>query len=271
MTFPLKASYFIASVICYFQFYISAKDRNTVLYNVERVMPGSSPKIVRKTSRQVFNNFGKYLVDFFRFSKVDEDFIAKHVKIKNIGYLDKALKESPGVVVLTAHLGNFELGGAVLSKMGYPFYAVALTHAHPKVNDFFNRQRMSCGVNVIPVGLALRRCYQLLKTKNMVAFLGDRDFYGTGVELNFCGRKALIPRGPAAFSIKTKAVIVPGFLVRDDGDFFSLIFEEYISPLNNDGRVKDEKQLIQEYLIIIEEYVKRYPFQWYMFQPFFKE
>lgn len=271
MTFPLKASYFIASVICYLQFYLSAKDRKAVLYNIKRVMPGSGPKTVRKVSRQVFKNFGKYLVDFFRFSKIDREFIANYVRIKNIGYLDEALKEYPGVVALSAHLGNFELGGAVLAKLGYPFYAVALSHTYPKVNHFFNRQRASCGVNVIPVGLALRRCYQLLTGKNVIAFLGDRDFYGAGVEFNFCGRKALIPRGPAAFSIKTKAAIVPVFIVRDSGDYFSLIFEEPISPLNDNGHIKSERQLIREYLEVIEEYVKRYPFQWYMFQPFFKE
>ncbi len=268
---PRKIGYILASFIAKSRFYLSKEDREAVLYNIRRVMSQASDKEIRRVSKKVFENFGKYLVDFLRFSKINEDFINRYVKIENIDFLKEALHKFKGVIALTAHLGNWELGGAIVAKLGYPLYAVALTHNYPKVNDFFNKQRALCGVRVIPVGLALKKCFKLLKRKNIVALLGDRDFRGSGLTLDFCGRKANIPRGTAIFSLRTGAPIVPAFLIRKPQDKFSLIFEKPIYPFDEGTRFKKEEDLIGEYLRVFEKYVKRYPSQWYMFQPFFKE
>lgn len=268
---PRKLGYLLAIAICRLRFYISRKDREAVLYNMQRVLENSDYKTIKRTSIQVFENFGKYLVDFFRFSRINQDFINRYVRVKNIKYLDGALRDFPGVITLTAHIGNWELGGAVISRLGYPFYAVALAHAHPKVNNFFNNQRALCGVNVIPVGVALKRCYQLLKTKKIVAFLGDIAFGDAGLETTVLGRKALVPRGPANFCRRTKAAIVPGFLIRDNPHHYTLVFEEPIHAVDKSDRLKTEKELIEEYMKVIEKYMKQYPSQWYMFHPFFKE
>lgn len=268
---PRKLGYLLAVAICRLKYYLSAKDRKAVLYNTKIVLGDVDCKTIKRTSIQVFENFGKYLVDFFRFSRIDQDFMNRYVRVKNITYLDSGLRDFPGVIILSAHIGNWELGGAVVSKLGYPFYAVALVHTHPKVNNFFNNQRSLCGINVIPVGVTLRRCYQLLKLKKIVAFAGDREFGSGGLETRVLGKKALVPRGPANFCLRTKAAIVPAFMIREDSDFFTLVFEKPIPAVDESGRLKTEKELIEEYMKVIEKYIRQYPSQWYMFRPFFKE
>ncbi|MBN2119983.1 MAG: lysophospholipid acyltransferase family protein [Candidatus Omnitrophica bacterium] len=269
VTFGRKVSYSIASFIGKLQFYFSIKDRRAVIHNMQRVTGLSDSKSINDISKKVFINFGQYLVEFFRFTLLDRDFIDNHIKIINKQFLDEALSAGHGVIIVSAHLGNWELGGAVVAKLGYPFYGVALSHAYPKVNDFFNNQRACCGVKIIPVGIALRRCSQLLKENKIVAFLGDRDFANAGVEVKFFGKKAFVPRGAAKFSLKTKALIVPTFLIKKNRGNFSLYFEKPISPFSDEGKLKTEQHLIEEYVKIIEAYIKQYPSQWYMFQPFF--
>ncbi|MCD6539931.1 MAG: lysophospholipid acyltransferase family protein [Candidatus Omnitrophica bacterium] len=268
---PRKISYSLASFLAQLRFYFSPRDRKAVIYNIKRVVGQSSEKDIRQISKKVFINFGKYLVDFFRFSKLDEGFIKKYVKIRNLNYLDEALSQFSGAIALTAHLGNWELGGAIVGKLGYPLYVIALPHQNPKVNRFFDSQRNLCGVEVIPVGLALRKCFRILKNKKIIALLGDRDFGKDGLSLKFCTRLASIPQGAAVFSIKTKVPVIPAFFIRNLDDTFSLIFEKPILPFDSQGRLRDKEKLLKEYVRIIEDYVRRYPEQWYMFQPFFKE
>jgi len=65
------------------------------------------------------------------------EYIEKNVKILNLEYIDEGLKQGKGVIVVTAHLGNWELGGVVVSMKGYPISTVALAHKSKVVTNFF--------------------------------------------------------------------------------------------------------------------------------------
>lgn len=272
---PLKIAYAIAIFIADLQYYCAFRDRKAVKSNLKVIFPDKSPKEISNISRKTFENFGKYLVDFFRFQKLNQGYIKKNIKIEDIHYFNQALARQKGVVVLTAHLGNWELGGVVVALSGYPFWVVALEHKNKKVNDFFNFQRQSKGINVIPFGKAARQCLSLLKQNKMVALVGDRDFSESGMVLDFFGRKTLFPLGPAAFAVKTGAIIVPGFMFRNKDDSFTLKIEESIEyrPENNSAGNKEDSEkamrlVMEKYIKIFEDYIKKYPDQWYMFRRF---
>jgi lauroyl/myristoyl acyltransferase len=148
---PLKVGYKIA-VLCSDTHHLFAdKDRRLVQENLKAIFPNKSAKELKKIRITMSRNFAKYLVDFFRFEKLDKEFIKKNIRIENIHHFNQALNKGKGVIALTAHLGNWELGGVVIALSGYPFWAVALPHKDKKVDDFFNSQRISKGVNVIPL------------------------------------------------------------------------------------------------------------------------
>jgi KDO2-lipid IV(A) lauroyltransferase len=216
-------------------------------------------------------NFAKYLVDFFRFAKIDKAYIEKNVKVENLHYFDEALAKGRGAIALTAHLGNWELGGVMIALLKYPVWAVALEHKNKRVNDFFNFQRESKGLKVIPFGKAVKLCLEALKNKGVLALVGDRDFSEKGIVVDFFGKPTFFPAGAAVFSLKTGAPIVPGFMLRNGDDTLTLRLEEPIkfSPSGNTN--KDIKDLILKYKIIIENYIRRFPEQWYMFKRFWIE
>jgi len=120
-------------------------------------------------------------------------------------------------------------------------------------------------LNVISIGPNLKKCFSILKDNGILALLGDRDFSENGVVMNFFGRPAKIPKGPAAFCLKTGAALVPVFMLRERGDRFRLVFEDPIVYCagNRDNGVE---KLISRYLAVIEDYVRRYPEQWFMFR-----
>lgn len=265
---PIRAGYSVAKFIAILQFRFSKKDREVVLDNLRAVLKTDDEAVRRRVGKEVFINFAKYLVDFFRFSKLDESYIRSVVKFVGKDNFDEALRRGKGVIALTAHLGNYELGGAIVALSGYPFNAVALDHQNKFVNNFFIRQRRIAKINVIPMGAALKKCYECLTKGQVLALLGDRDFSSHGIRVKFFGRDSSIPKGPAILSLRTGASIIPAFIVRLPDDTFKFTFEKPISYNTTDNFEDDVQRIIESYLKVIEEHVRKYPSQWFMFRRF---
>ena len=271
LSLPIKLCYKIA-IFCSDLHYIFAnQDRRQVRENLKAIFPEKSNRQIRRLRIRMARNFAKYLADFFRFEKINLEYIKNNIRIENIRYFNEALSRNKGVIVLTAHLGNWELGGVVISLLGYPFWVVALPHKDKRVDRFFNFQRERKGIKVIPVGKAARQSLNILKQKQMVALVGDRDFTDSGVVLDFFGKPMLFPLGPAALSLKTGAVIVPGFMLRNKDDSFTLRIEKPIELTPGADKESDIKQIIERYKIIFQNYIREFPDQWYMFKRFWIE
>lgn len=268
LNLPLKAAYAIAVFISDIRYLVARKDRREVTDNLKTIFPDKSDGDIKSIQRRMFRNFAKYLVDFFRFSKLDANYVRRNIKVENMHYFAEVFSEGKGVIAVTAHLGNWELAGAAVALLGYPVWAVALPHKDKKVNDFFNSQRASKGITVIPLGKAVRRCLSLLADNKLIALVGDRDFTEKGAVVEFFGRPSFFPVGPAAFHFRTGAAIVPAFMLRNENGGFTLKVERPIRSDSGENRAEDTVNLINRYKAIIEDYVRKYPDQWYMFQRF---
>jgi len=92
-------------------------------------------------------------------------------------------------------------------------------------------------------------------------------FNEAGVPEEFFGKKTCFPKGPAGLALKTDAVIVPGFMIRNPDDTFTLTLETPIKC----GRADTIESLTNKYKTVFEHYISRYPHQWYMFRRFWME
>lgn len=287
LNLPLGASYAIAVIFSDFRLLFAHKDKFEVRRNLRVIFPDKSRKELDLIMVNCFRNFAKYLVDFFRFSLIDKSYIEKKVRIEHIEYLNQAQQKGKGVIVLTAHMGIWELGGVVLSQLKYPFWAIAMPHKNKKVNDFFNFQRESKGVNVIAFGKAVRQSLLALAKNELVALVGDRDYSKEkGVVVDFFGKPTSFPKGPAAFCLKTGAPIVAGFMLRNSDNSFTLRFEKLIEPVtykfaeaanekisfNADQEyLKALQRLTSQYKEILQRYIREFPDQWFIFRRFWIE
>ena len=243
-------------------------DRKNLRENLKVVLKTDDKKVINRHIRNIFRNFAKYLADFFRFSALTQEYILSWVSVKGKENLDKALAKAKGVIALSVHIGSWELGGAVIASLGYPFYAVVLDHKDKRVNDFFLRQRSAVNMKAISMGPQLKSCFHVLKRNSVLAIMGDRDFsdHGRGIKVNFFGRPTILPRGPAFFSLKTGAPIIPTFLIRKKDDTVELVFEEPLMTIETGNPDKDIKSTMEKYISVIERYIKSYPDQWYAFR-----
>jgi KDO2-lipid IV(A) lauroyltransferase len=268
---PEKLVYTLAEIVSFCQYLISFKDRCAVRNNLKAILPKATFLKREYIVERVFANFGKYLVDFFRFSLMTKGDILKKVRLVNTQYFDEALKNKKGAVILTAHIGNWELGGAAIAANGYPLLAIALPHAESKVNDFFNRQREERGVKIVPIRKAAFECLHALKNNTLVAILGDRDFTSAGIIVDFFGKPTLLPKGPAMLALKIGCPIIPGFSVMRDGYNLDVIFEKPLEFIKTGDIEEDIKEITKKFALRIEEYIRTYPEQWFMFRKFWQD
>ncbi len=265
----MRVSRLIARFICDVKYAFSIIDRRAVTENLTCILPWEDK--VNLPVREVFRGFGQYLLEFFLVERMlKENYIEKNVQIQNLKYIEEALARGKGGIILTAHIGNWELGGALLGVLGYPLTVIALPHKEESVNNFFNKKRAGKGLTVVPSNTAVRRCISALKKNTLIALVADRDFSNKGEVLKVFGRQTVVPKGPAAFSVKTGAPIIPVFLIRKDNAKFQLIIEKPIfpekKPQNQESTYMIE--IMEKYITIMEDKIRQYPGQWIMFRRF---
>jgi KDO2-lipid IV(A) lauroyltransferase len=269
---PYPVSNALVMAICDMHYCFSRTDRHAVKNNLKIVL--KTDHVPRPLVRAVFRNFGKYLLEFFTMSKLlQPEFIESNVRITNIEYFNEVLQKGKGGILVTAHLGNWEMGGTVLPMLGFPLSVVALAHEDPRVNALFNAQREAFGAMVVQTNVAVRRVVEHLHKNRLVAILADKDFGNRGIVMDFLGHKTMIPKGAAFFSLKTGVPMIPAFFLRADDDHFEIkVYPPIEPPHLQDGKITDQMAIdyIQKYLTIIEDEIRKNPSQWLLFKEFWQ-
>lgn len=249
------------------QWRLSARDRAAVTANLSLIM-GQPVSERSPLVREVFRNFGRYLVEFFTFHRAAPPALT----IDGYHHLADARRGGGGVLALAAHLGNWEVGAALLHRLGVPVSVVALPHPDPRLDRLFNRQRQRCGVEVIPLGPeAAHRSLQRLRVGGLLGIMCDRAFSRDGIPVVLCGREVAFPRGPALLSLRSRAPALPTFLVREHRGTFRLCIEPPIWPQAAGSHASSVRSLTQQYAAVVERYLNRFPSQWLMFQSIVQE
>ncbi len=268
--FSRKAAYRVAGLIGKVQYALSKKDRELVKANLRSALPEAGEREISSRAREVFVNFGIYLVDFFYLMKGSPGYLEKTVRLTGIENIHKALEAGRGCIILTAHFGNWEMGGCVLAKQGFGLNVVALAHSDGRINDLFLRQRRAAGINVIPLGKARTDCQNALKRGEAVAILGDRLYGDHGIEIDFFGKKAIVPRGGALLSLKNGSPVVLVF-AHKEGDINHVVCDPPYLVRREGDKDKELAEIIQRFIRRLEFYIKKYPSQWFMFNSAWKE
>lgn len=259
--FPIRWNIGLAKIIFKMGYWVDSEKRENVIENLS-VIYGT--KDIQSKTREVFSSFGRYLVEFLSPLRKRE-FLRKSTQVIGIENALVAYKRRKGVIGVTAHVGNWELGAYMTAKLGIEVRAVFSTHPNPKLDHLFMNQRRVPGLKVIPWKQdATRRCLEALREGAFLAIAGDVDFPGTGIEVEFFGRKTKIPRGPVVFSKRTGAPIVPASYVWTASGS-RLSFEQPIEP---EGCT--EEVLADKIAKSLEKIIQNDPTQWICFERMWK-
>ena len=268
---PLRFGYLVGTVLGDIGYLFWKRHSANAVSNMRRVMGEHAEwSLVKEVARDSFRNYFKTLVDFARYPHLTQNEISKSITAHS-GWdnLNKALERKKGVLAISGHIGNWDMAGALLGSHGMPVYAVADTFKPKKIDDLINGARERAGVKIIKLETgSLRQIFTALKHNEIVMLLVDKPEPEEGVAVQFFGETAYVPGGPAAIAIKTGASLMFGYCTRRRGDkTFEGVLEpiEYEHLLTGD-KEKDIQIVTQQIMSSMEEVVRRFPDQWYMFR-----
>lgn len=195
----------------------------------------------------------------------------------NPGPMDEALKAGTGAILVSPHLGNWELGGLGLADMGYKVNVLTFREPDEKVNALREAVRRERGIGFIYVDrddtspLAIIEAVNALRRNEVLALLGERDGSSNTIQMDFFGKTTDFPVGPAYLALASGAPVIPVFVPLEGGKYATLM-EEAIYVQGGHGRHAEAIRAAMERLVaVFERYIRRYPDQWYNFFDFWEE
>lgn len=217
----------------------------------------------RRLVRNVFGNLGKVLFETCWSLHRDGAAVFKHFRIKGLSNLARAHKAGKGVLILTAHFGNWELLSVVGGMIRFPICIVYRPLDFLPLERFILDYRTRYGAKPIPKKKAFRAIYRRLKAGDLVSMLMDQNVaWREGVFADFFGRPACTNIGMGLLAMKSEAPVVPAFLVRH-GDQFTAEFLPEVPMARTGDKIKDLEENTRRINAAIEAMVRRYPDQWF--------
>jgi len=201
-------------------------------------------------------------MEVLQFPRLTSENLDRLVAFEGKQNMDSALKIGRGAIILTAHFGNWELLGASLALSGYGISFIVRPVRSPRLDALVNRNRESMGVGCIPRGRSVRDALRCLKRNELLGILADIDTRVDGVFVDFFGRPAFTPRGPVSIALRTGAVLVPAFIIRQKDDTHRVVIKKALELKITGALEEDIRVNTARFTKIIESYIREYPEQW---------
>ncbi len=226
--------------------------------------PSVTPELMRRTVQRTFVNLVMNYFDLLRVPVLRRR-VTQLVEFDR-QTLDRVMNSGRGCIIVTGHLGNWDLAGVFLGALGYPMSAVV--EPVPRGwEQTFNRYRSATALETIPIP-EHARIRQALEQRRILALVADRDLTGSGITCPAFDAHRSFPRGPAAYSLRYNVPVVIGYLVfqnKPGHPPYLGIIEPPVSFTRSGSLEADVPALTAVIARRLNEIIARYPDQWPVF------
>lgn len=232
--------------------------------NLELAFP-DKPAVERDAIlRRLYRHLGRQMAEFCLFPRWQQAELDRLMRTVGLEHYLAARAKGRGVLVLTAHLGAWELSSFGHSLAGYPMKFVIRPLDNEPLNSLVNAYRGQHGNQPIAKGDFARGLLQAMAQNETVGILLDQNTWPPqGVFVPFFGRAACTAVGPAKIAGRTGAAVVPGFTVWEEAEQrYVLRFEPELELQRSGDEDADVTVNTARFTAVIERWVRRYPDQW---------
>jgi len=237
--------------------------RRVGLFNLRIAFPDWSDDQRRKVLLGEFRNLGRMLADFAHFPHLNRQNIERLVIYDGFENYDEARKKGRGIIFLTAHFGNWELGSFAHGVYGYPCNFVVREMDNPLIDELINRFRCASGGRAIEKREFARQVLRAFERNEAVGILMDQNMLaGEGTFVDFFGLPASTTTGPARVARRTGAAVILGLVIWDSKlKKYRLRFDR-VDWIKCEDPEEEIAVNTANFTRRIEEYIRRYPDQW---------
>lgn len=238
--------------------------RGVTTRQIAAAFPEKPPDEVKRIAMASYDSLGRTSIEtaILPGTKASE-ILSRIERVDGWEHVERTLAEGRGLIIVTGHIGNWEIGGAYMAARGIAFDAVARGMANPIFEKWVNRTRSDIGMEVIHDQDAVRRTPRSLRANRAVAFVSDHDALSlASTYVPFFGRPARTPRGPGVFALRFEAPILFMVCIRMPSGRY-VIFVEPIEIAPSGNREADVDAIMLRFTELLEEKVREYPEQYF--------
>ncbi len=274
---PRWANHLGARFVIWVVMTLHHRPKRAIARNLARIL-GASPddRRVRAATRQMLRNFAIYWVDLFAFAQLPPERTRALVdRVDGAEHLEAMRAAGKGGLLLTAHLGNWELGGMITRLLELPMSVVYVPDQFAEVERCRSLLRRALGVAEIAIQpngmLNSLPALRALGAGRFVALQGDRDFDERGLPVELFGGTVRLPAGPFHLALATGAPLLPVFIAYTSGYRLAVQLGPPIRLESTGNRRADVRRGLEQWARVLEDAVRRWPTQWYTFFDYWQE
>lgn len=262
---PRPWAYALAIVVARAAYLVAGTARRRLQENLRAALPEADRRTLVHVTWLNFRFHSKAYADLMQLPRARVSDLRPLLRVDGRENLDRALAIGKGVLVVSAHMGSWEIAAAIWSSTIAPVSLFAEVLEPKELYDWYKTTRARLGISVLPLSRAgLRQVVQALDSNEMVVTAIDRDILGTGIELEFFGRRARIPTGPAALALRHGTPLLPVTVFRLPDDTYQAIGYEPIIAQPSGDRKADERRLTGQLVKRMEQVIREHPEQWHL-------
>jgi KDO2-lipid IV(A) lauroyltransferase len=262
---PRGVLFVLADLLADATHWTNAEPARNLQANLRSAFPLQSEREIRELSKRIFRNFARNLVDYGRFHTITDEALDRLLpSIQHLHFLEESFAKGRGVILVTGHIGNWELGALFFGRLGFKINVVTIPEGKERIDSIRGAYRMRQDIRTIVVDgspFSSLEIVAALRRGEIVAMLVDRWEGTDGVPAKFFGADHRFPRGPFVLSRATGAPILPAFIVRDGSGYRGVLDPPFFmeEPEDEPGARRLSESL--------ERMIRACPDQWYNFAP----
>lgn len=224
--------------------------------------PEKSDSERRRILNTMYLNLGMNVVEEFRLLSMSNDYLKTHINWENDQAAKEVLAAGKGLLVLTGHMGSWDLLCSIAPKFNYPTTIITKKIKNKTINSLWMDVRSRFGLKFVPAHNSYRQCLTALRHNEIVGFTIDQNMIDTeGVFVDFFGRPACTTPGLAFMSAQSGSAVVPVFMIRLAHGRHMVKTCPAIPP-PPDRKPETIREYTQRYTKVMEEIIRQYPDQW---------
>lgn len=237
--------------------------REVVERQLRAVFPGLAAADVQRIARESYANLGRTSIEAaVAAGRTPQDLLDLFERVEGWDVVERAM-EGGKLLIVSGHIGNWEIGGAYFAARGYVMEAVARGMENPLFDRYLTATRLAMGIHVVHDSNAVRRVPRAVREGHIAGFLFDQGAVGlASTWVPFFGRYAKTPRGPAVFALRLDAAVVFAAAVRQPNGRYHLLCEEVVTDRSGEREAAVDR-LVRGYSDALERVVRRYPEQYF--------
>jgi KDO2-lipid IV(A) lauroyltransferase len=235
---------------------------------VEKQIAAAFPELddvaVVRLARESYRHLGRTFIETALLDSLGKRGLLELVEsVDGWDIVEEVMSRGKGAVLVTGHIGNWELAGAYVAARGVPLDAIVRGMANPLFDAYINQSREAVGMTVVHDSEAVKRTPRSLRAGRAVAFVADQGVLGlASTFVPFFGRPAKTPRGAAVFALRFEVPVIFVVALRQPNGRYRIVVER-IEARRSGDMDRDVDAIVTTFTQHLEKWVRAVPAQYF--------